>query len=70
MNIKYTCEFTFSDPNDQLFDYKLEVAKILPQTTYAGVKKFMYEQLSQSSIDIPTELSKIEFNIIKEEIVS
>lgn len=65
--IRYTVQFTFSDPSDTLCNHKEILELTLPESTYVVVKKNSFEYLSNKKIDIPKEYTNIQFEIIHEE---
>ena len=64
MKINYQCAFTFSDPNNPLFNHKEVINIILPVSTYTTVKEYAFKEMSKLKVDIPKEYSKIDFEII------
>lgn len=67
MNVRYTCEITFSDPLYNLFNHKEVIVLELPESTYGNVKKECYRKLSESNLDIPKEYCKINYMLVNEE---
>lgn len=67
MKIRYTCKFTFSDPEDNFFNHVEYVKIILPESTYLAVKEYAFEYVSKLNLDLPEKYSKIDFEISKQE---